>query len=42
MAGATDPQLRRALARAEDGKTLAPAEIVALLQARGERSSTGC
>ena len=35
MAGATDPQLRRALARAEDGKTLAPAEIVALLQARG-------
>ncbi|MEX2274176.1 MAG: bifunctional FO biosynthesis protein CofGH [Actinomycetota bacterium] len=35
MAGATDPQLRRALARAEDGKTLTAAEVASLLEARG-------
>jgi FO synthase len=34
---ASDSALRRALARARDGKTLDPAEAVVLLQARGER-----
>jgi FO synthase len=38
--GASESAIRRALARARDGKTLDQAEAVVLLQARGEQLST--